>query len=363
LTHIGLFEGIGGFSEAAKKVGWETIAWCEIDEFCQLVLKDLYPNAKTHSDIKTTDFTIYRGKCDILTGGFPCQPYSVAGRREGKDDERHLWPEMRRAIREVQPTWVVGENVPGIINWNAGLVFEEVQTDLEAQGYEVLTFILPSAGVDAPHRRDRVWFVAYSDNNGFQSGRFKQNRPETPKAKRKKNKWQRIWNDIRRNGEQKTVSYPTIERRKEWFESKRPKNKKEIGKKIQFWIKRFGRNELATYTDITKSQRSVFFRSFRKERAAEKERRQFSGPFFCFWENFPTQSPICNGDDGFSTQLLRQRIREDSMGYLSEKEINKIFSRAYIKWRREVIKAGGNAIVNQVAVQIFKAIIIFTNLK
>src|SRR5687767_12764897 len=103
MKHLGLFEGIGGFSLAARWMGWETIAWCEINPFCQKVLKHHFPNAAAHSDIITTDFTIYKGRVDILTGGFPCQPYSVAGKQEGDDDHRHLWPHMLRAIREVRP--------------------------------------------------------------------------------------------------------------------------------------------------------------------------------------------------------------------------------------------------------------------
>jgi len=180
MNHIGLFEGIGGFSVAAKKMGWETIAWCEINPFCQTVLKHHYPNATPHHDIKQTDFTIYRGKCDILTGGFPCQPYSAAGKRLGKEDERHLWPEMLRAIREITPRWVVGENVRGLLSWNGGMVFDEVQADLDACGYEVQPFLLPACGVNAPHRRDRVWFVAHSTSgskgSSRKSGEFESNR-------------------------------------------------------------------------------------------------------------------------------------------------------------------------------------------
>ena len=122
MKHIGVFEGIGGFSVAAEAVGWETIAWCEWNEFGKSVLRQHYPNAKEHDDIKKTDFTIYRGQCDVLTGGFPCQPFSVAGKRLGTSDDRHLWPEMLRAIREIKPRWVIGENVPGLISWSDGIV-------------------------------------------------------------------------------------------------------------------------------------------------------------------------------------------------------------------------------------------------
>ena len=176
MIHIGLFEGIGGFSFAASHMGWKTLVTCEINPFGQRVLKYYWPNAYHHADIKTLNYdTInselsnrfgegWRNDDIIITGGFPCQPYSLAGKRLGTADDRHLWPEMLRIIREVQPTWVVGENVFGLINWNGGLVFDEVQTDLEAEGYEVQPYVLPAASVNAPHKRDRVWFVAHRTN-------------------------------------------------------------------------------------------------------------------------------------------------------------------------------------------------------
>jgi DNA (cytosine-5)-methyltransferase 1 len=160
MNHLGLFEGIGGFSLAARWAGWHTVAWCEINPFCQTVLKYHFPNAKQHDDIKSTDFSIYREQIDIITGGFPCQPYSQAGRKLGKEDERHLWPQMLRAIQEIKPRWIVGENVPGLIGWSGGVVFEEIHIDLELAGYEVIAFVLPAASINAPHKRERVWFVA-----------------------------------------------------------------------------------------------------------------------------------------------------------------------------------------------------------
>lgn len=168
LKHASLFSGIGGFDLAAQNVGWENVLHCEINPFCQTVLKYYWPNAKTYTDIKQTDFTKHMGTIDVLSGGFPCQPYSSAGKRLGKDDDRHLWPQMLRAIREIKPTWVVGENVRGLLNWNGGLVFREVQSDLEAEGYEVIPFLLPACAVGAPHERYRLWFVAYSERLGQQ---------------------------------------------------------------------------------------------------------------------------------------------------------------------------------------------------
>jgi DNA (cytosine-5)-methyltransferase 1 len=168
MNHIGLFEGIGGFSLAARWMGWETIAWCEWNPFCQKVLKHHFPKAIPHGDITTTDFSVYRGQCNILTGGFPCQPYSVAGEQKGTEDERHLWPHMLRAVREIQPGYVVGENVSGLVSWNGGVVFDQVQADLEAEGYEVLPFLLPACGINAPHKRERIWFIAHAGSNGQQ---------------------------------------------------------------------------------------------------------------------------------------------------------------------------------------------------
>lgn len=164
MKQLELFAGIGGFGLAAAWAGIETVCQVEIDPFCQKVLEKHFPNAQRHSDIKTFDGNQYRGTVDIVSGGFPCQPYSNAGKRLGKEDDRHLWPEMFRVIREVRPRYVVGENVAGIISWNGGVVFDEVQTDLENEGYEVWAFVLPACAVDAPHRRDRVWFIAYTNS-------------------------------------------------------------------------------------------------------------------------------------------------------------------------------------------------------
>jgi DNA (cytosine-5)-methyltransferase 1 len=171
---ISLFSGIGGFELAAEWAGWQNVVSCEINPFGRQVLNHYWPNAYHHDDIKTLTFekidyelkqrfgANWNADDIVLTGGFPCQPYSAAGKRLGKEDERHLWPEMLRIIREVQPKWVVGENVLGLVNWSGGLVFEEVQADLESEGYEIQPYVLPAASVNAPHKRDRVWFVAFN---------------------------------------------------------------------------------------------------------------------------------------------------------------------------------------------------------
>ena len=360
MNHIGLFEGIGGFSLAAEWMGWETIAWVEWNQFCQKILSQKYLNAKQHGDIRTTDFSVYRGQCDILTGGFPCQPYSLAGKRKGKEDDRHLWPEMLRAIREIQPRWIVGENVFGLINWSKGLVFHEVQSDLETEGYEVFPFVLPACGVNAPHRRDRVWFVAF--NSEFKSN----GRHITGKSSG--NGLEMVWHFLDQAGrvegannfESSSGNVANTENiGHECGSGNNIGNSEQLHKSEQGWNEKDGcefsgcggaasnspgiRHEgRITETDT----RNIEMQSGRLNRINSIQH----------WQYFPTQSPVCDGNDGFSTESLRQRIREDCLGIISEKEINKIISAATSQWRKETIKAGGNAIVPQVVLQIYKAI-------
>ena len=145
-----------------ERAGMKTVGFCEKDLFCQRILKKHWPDVPIHSDIRELDGRQYEGTVDVVSGGFPCQPFSVAGKQRGKDDDRALWPEMLRVIREVEPAWVIGENVPGIIS----MELDNVLSALEDQGYASQTFVLPACAVDAPHRRDRVWVVAYTDRNG-----------------------------------------------------------------------------------------------------------------------------------------------------------------------------------------------------
>lgn len=183
-THASLFSGIGGAELAASWLGWTNVFHCEIQEFQRKVLEYWFPNSISYEDITKTDFSEWRGHIDVLTGGFPCQPFSVAGKRKGADDDRYLWPHMLRAIREIQPAWIVGENVNGILSMvqpgeevkmgRTDDLFEEnyiyrteqqftidaICEDLESAGYSVQPFIIPACAVGAPHRRDRVWIVA-----------------------------------------------------------------------------------------------------------------------------------------------------------------------------------------------------------
>jgi DNA (cytosine-5)-methyltransferase 1 len=175
LNHLDLFSGIGGFALAAKWSGFETVGFCEINKFCQKVLRKNWPKVPIHSDIK--DLSVEEIKStgvipEIITGGFPCQPYSIAGKRGGKEDNRSLWPEMLRIIRGVEPAWVIAENVRGIVS----MELDQVLIDLEDSNYSTESFIIPACAVEAPHRRDRVWVVANSNSKRLQVS--KQEKPQ-----------------------------------------------------------------------------------------------------------------------------------------------------------------------------------------
>lgn len=368
MRHGSLFSGIGGFDLASEWMGWENVFHCEWNPFGQKVLNYYWPKAITYNDITKTDFSIHRGTIDILTGGFPCQPYSSAGKRLGKEDSRHLWPEMLRTIREIQPTYVVGENVRGLTNWNGGLVFDEVQADLEAQGYEVTPFLLPACAVNAPHRRDRIWFVAYSSSASQGAKELRQVRPENGKISREGT--QTVYDASRpdgiegtttntssiglcKHGEGQRLLFETLgasvgmgkenatdsesndAKRISEFNNNKWQNSKE--KRSGFWDEFRSNGSIQDVTDSnsigqewrcdTTNGKTTIRNFFSKSYARTNKRN--------IWQNFPTSSPICDGNDGISDRL-------DGI--------------TFPKWRQESIKAGGNAIVPQVVHQIFKAI-------
>lgn len=196
MKHLDLFSGIGGFALAVDTVWHEEKnehIFCDNDKFCQAVLKKHWPESPIYGDIRTLTYADFRQsnagneskskrkthpelsaetRIDILTGGFPCQPFSLAGRRQGTQDDRFLWPEMFRVIRDFKPPWVIAENVRGLLTQGGGLVFEQVCADLESIGYEVQPIIIPAVAVNAPHRRDRVWFIANRKNNKRRTGQI-----------------------------------------------------------------------------------------------------------------------------------------------------------------------------------------------
>jgi DNA (cytosine-5)-methyltransferase 1 len=195
MKHLDLFSGIGGFSLAAQWVWgdeYENVGFCDNNKFCQQVIKKHFTNAKIYNDIRELSIErliadadrrghvhaepqklstqggkqaqhepTARYQLDLLTGGFPCQPFSYAGKRRGNEDDRYLWPEMLRVIRETRPRWIIGENVAGIIS----LALDQVLSDLEGEGYTIQAFVIPAAAVQAPHRRDRVWIVGHDDSD------------------------------------------------------------------------------------------------------------------------------------------------------------------------------------------------------
>ena len=348
MRHGSLFSGIGGFDLASEWMGWENVFHCEWNPFGQKVLNHYWPKAITYHDITKTDFTIHRGAIDIITGGFPCQPYSSAGKRLGKEDERHLWPEMLRAIREIQPTWVVGENVRGLTNWNGGLVFDEVQAELEAQGYEVTPFLLPACAVNAPHRRDRIWFVAYNATN---SNLFRFDKCikqyEIYTGERRINAFGNIdKSDVNGNASD-SDGIGCDNRCDNWEERHICRDKGTAEENKSEWNRRergFGQiSSNASNSERIRLEHGTKSRQIRGEEENSSGKRNksslstkaISNGRKPNWNNFPTVSPICNGDDGLSDRL-------DGI--------------TFSKWRQESIKAGGNAIVPQVVHQIFKAI-------
>ena len=251
MTHASLFSGIGGFDLAAQWAGFTNVFNCEWEEFPRKVLKHHFPNAEQYADIHDFDATKYNGRIDILSGGFPCQPFSVAGKQKGTEDERHLWPEMLRIIGECQPRWVVGENVRGLVSWSDGLVLEACYSDLENLGYSVQSFIIPAcAAGNAPHRRDRVWIVAHSDNFRTSSrlGEVQSKDGEIPE----------------RNNDAK-LSDTSTRNAPDTSEERPPK---------QMEDRELGRDK----------------------RFAERYKH-------CTWDAFPTVPPICGGDDGLPKEL------------------------------------------------------------
>ena len=400
MTHGSLFSGIGGFDLASEWMGWENLFHCERNEFAQKVLHHYWPKAQTYEDITETDFTIWRGRIDLITGGFPCQPFSQAGLQLGTEDDRHLWPEMLRCIQEVQPRWVVGENVLGLLNWNDGMVFDQVQTDLESAGYSVQAYVLPAASVNAPHKRLRIFFVGYSDRGGRQEygfstgGQMSEDNPEgersttypdnsraditvrTDRDREEKNKGRKgqSQSEFRQDGgdgftpdpghaepQGREESSSDNDRCcKEGFkEGNKPTSRISDGDATDSEGVGYGRREgigseeggerilpgeseggeMGSKTQGRSGEwdaaNSPGTRRKRKGKQSEPTTQSRALHSSDSWGNFPTQSPLCDGDDGLSSRL-------DGI--------------TFPKWRNESIKAGGNAIVPQVALQIFKAI-------
>jgi len=197
--HLDLFSGIGGFSLGLEAAGgFETVAFCDYEPYCQKVLRKHWPWVTIYDDIKelNSERLASNGhtKIDIITGGYPCQPFSVAGRKKGEEDPRHVWPEMFRLIKELRPTWVIGENVAGHIKLGLDTVLE----NLESEGYSTRTFSISAASVGANHKRERVWIVGYSEHNGSSTAEKSRGIEET--------------NDNNKEGQDKTSQFERTSR-------------------------------------------------------------------------------------------------------------------------------------------------------
>jgi DNA (cytosine-5)-methyltransferase 1 len=349
MRHGSLFSGIGGFDLAAEWMGWENVFHCEWMEFPRKVLDYHFPDADSHIDICKTDFKKYANKIDILTGGFPCQPFSLAGKRKGTDDERYLWGEMLRAIQEIKPKYVIAENVFGITNIDGGLVFQQVCLDLENEGYEVQPFVVPACAKNAPHRRDRCWFIALRErckfgfesctNKGYMCGQCEDGENYE------------CWDATNT----KCEGLEGHNREREGCSINRSDKGLFIGTETEFNATNTngngcdqcnGNNEVNTsqggfnaLNDLDTITMHTNCTMREGQHIGQKREGEFnrsnSGNGINNFQNFPTQSPICGGDDGIPCQL-------DGI--------------TFPKWRAESIKGYGNAIVPQIAYQLFQII-------
>ena len=350
LSLLDLFSGIGGFSlgmEATKRIN--TVAFCEKDEYCRKVLKKHWSNTQQYIDIRDIDGT--KISADIISGGFPCQPFSVAGKRKGTTDDRYLWDEMLRVITEIKPKWVVGENVQGIINIDNGLVLRQVQTDLEAQGFQVQCFLIPASGIGAWHKRNRVWILGYSEHNGSSAAKIKGGNFKTAarssqgeKATRKfKGTGRSLYNEYvpnsnsrlrRRRGTIKESGaneiwgfYPTQEEQTgQHIRSKAIGCDAVSGKRVQAktGLLHSDKQGLQRHRKYKELETSISFKDSKKS----SKTNSISAKSKTWWQ---TQSELCGVPDGIQYGLDKGRVNR--------------------------IKALGNAIVPQIAFEIGKAIL------
>jgi len=379
IKHLDLFSGIGGFALAIDEVfGDSEHIFCEIDEFCQAVLKKRFERSIIYGDIRQLNSNAHWGRLqkprtelkakgdrqlskvasdpasresrltktrdwredtcggskkriDILTGGFPCQPFSAAGKRRGTSDNRYLWPEMFRVIKDFKPTWVVAENVRGLLNIEGGMVFEQVLSDLEAANYEVQAFVIPACAVNAPHRRDRVWIVAHAGCEHGERSTFGREperevlgeedaslskRPDSDARKEPIGDTASVRrNDGKRNRQRGHIQNTTIR--------KNEKNKQERDRRLA------GVSKRDSNAPDTESARL-------KSRLNRQRQKQFWGSGA--GQNwFEIATELCGVDDGLPAELDGFKLTK--AGH-----------------RVERLKALGNAIVPQVAIEIFKGI-------
>ena len=397
MTHASVFSGIGGPEVAATMLGWENLFHCEINPFGRKVLDYWYPKSKSYEDITTTDFTEWCGRVDVLTGGFPCQPFSYAGRRRGSEDDRYLWPAMYRAIDEIQPTWVVAENVAGILTMveqgeasevaGAANLFDALDdlrgryelretftlqricSDLESHGYSVQPVLVPACAVGAPHRRDRVFIVA----RRIASDTYDRADRRTAREDEGKGREERIQerhevrkpdepNQVRPTSEGNATAYTacggegtprpsgepessrgdTHQQQSKWRETS------EWSNRFYELLRPYPRDSRAEDDGVAIPSDTIGIGWAERpnddglaEASQQSERRKLElGGADCSqgrWRNFPSVSPVHRGNDGIPFDVDRLTL-------------------SFGKWRTEALKAYGNAIVPQVMYEIFRAI-------
>jgi len=286
MNHLDLFSGIGGFSLALEKVGFKTVGFCEVDPYCRLLLQKHWKGVTIHNDIKKLEAKDIREPIDILTGGFPCQPYSVAGKQKGTDDNRYLWPDMFRVIKEIKPTFIIAENVRGIVNIQDGMVFETVCSNLESEGFEIQPFIIPAAGVGAPHKRERVWIVGYSKHNGSLTSKIRRGNKEADAGTQKRQN-----QTIEPKRTSRSNDYEVMENsRRELHEgsSVREKNEDENRKEI---TNQYQRSSSTSKHHVADSKR-IYVQGQQSGSGQEQSRRE------SWWEFEPNVGRVANGVPG-----------------------------------------------------------------
>jgi len=266
-TVLDLFSGIGGFSLGLESTGYfETIAFVEKDQFCQKVLTKNFKDIPIEGDIRNVKGQKY--EADVVTGGFPCQPFSTAGKRKGTDDDRYLWDETIRVIRECKPRWFIGENVEGIINIQDGMVLRQVQNDLEEQGFEVRCLIIPASGIGGWHQRKRVWIIANSNSRLRGRGRA----VEQGRANK-------VWKFYSKKKEQT---------------------------RINIWSKTIGHNAVLRKEDVPNTEHKRFSQRMQSKTTSNRNRQRESEGKETWWQ---TESRICGVPNGVSYELDKNRSK------------------------------------------------------
>ena len=296
LKLLDLFSGIGGFSLGLESTGYfETIAFVEKDKFCQQVLQKNFKDIPIESEVR--DVKGDRYAADIVCGGFPCQPFSVAGKRKGTDDDRYLWDETIRIVRECKPRWFIGENVEGIINIQEGMVLRQVCDDLEKEGFEVQCLVIPASGIGAWHQRKRVWILAYSKHNG--SHRSKGN--ETIESSNQSKEWLFIRDDQDVSNTNARLSFrenEEVQARGNTIDS----SSKDVSNSISKLSDGCGSTTRVSTTEFERLDSDE--KENRNEVRSKTERCSKQDKRKTWWQ---TQSSLCRVPDGVSYELDKDR--------------------------------------------------------